>query len=250
MYRYAKVWGARGTAAAGSVLPPCRAVGAAILCCFLNGPWLRSYGHCQCEVNLQSQAHRVLCKGKWTCMIDNLIHYCTTEVMTEVIQMFVSWVSSPKVQSCQSVYKIPLCQCNRIGTLMQQKNPILYRNWCGNLFELSKWSEASVVEVNRICSDVFSPFDLGQSGWPDYVCVHVTHISLCCSGCSGFKWRNGIDDPSVSDPSAAALRILPAAGKQLLPTSTHRVCVRHSRVWVKHFFQSFPRQTDFLFAIC
>lgn len=101
--RYAKVWGARGTAAAGSVLPPCRAVGAAILCCFLNGPWLRSYWHRQGEINEQKQAQLVICKGKWT--------------YTEVIWMFFSWVSSLKVQSSQSEYKTPLCQWE--GPLMQ-----------------------------------------------------------------------------------------------------------------------------------
>lgn len=84
-------------------------------------------------------------------LIDNLIHYCTKEVMSEVIWMFFSWVSSLKVQSSQSVYKTPLCQ------------------WEG-------------VVVNRICSDVFSPFNQGHSGWRQSMCVCTRdpHQSMLC----------------------------------------------------------------------
>lgn len=64
-----------------------------------------------------------------------------------------------------------------------------------------------------------SPLSQGCSGWHVRTCTCVTHISLCCAGRSGFKRGNGVDDFSVFDPSAAALRILPAAGNQLLPAA-------------------------------
>lgn len=57
------------------------------------------------------------------------------------------------------------------------------------------------------------------------VCTRVTHISLCCAGCSGFNWGNGVDDSSAFNPSAATLWILPAAGNRLLPAANvHQHC--------------------------
>lgn len=66
-----------------------------------------------------------------------------------------------------------------------------------------------------------------------YVCFHVwPTISVCvcvCVCCAGLCWRDGVDDPTVFDPSAAALRILPAAGNRPLLSHfqlKHRCSVR------------------------
>lgn len=67
--------------------------------------------------------------------------------------------------------------------------------------------------------------------------LHILKIwawlsSLCCAGCPGFKWGNGVDDSSGFNPSAAALWILPAAGDQRPPADDiYLLFVCHWPVW-------------------